>query len=216
MKVLLADDHALVRSGIRRLLEDMPDVVVTGEADDGEQAMEMIGHAVPDIVLADISMPRMTGLELSAWLARTLPEVKVIILSMHASAEYVVEALNAGAKGYLPKQSAAGEIELALRAVCEGKVYLSPGISRHMVNVFLKGSAGEDRSGARITPRQREVLKLVAQGKSSKDIAALLDISPRTVDAHRAELMDRLGVRDVIGLLREAARRGLVELDDRQ
>ena len=212
MRVLLVDDHSLVRSGIRRLLEELPQVAVVGEADDGEKALEWVERDEPDVVLADISMPRMSGLELSSWLARTRPEVKCIILSMHDAEDYVLQALGAGARGYLLKRSATEEIALALRAVVAGEIYLSPGISRHMVNAYLKHPAGDAGGGERITPRQREVLKLVAQGKSSKEIAALLRISPRTVDAHRAQLMQRLNARDAIGLLREATRLGFVDL----
>ena len=216
MKILLADDHKIVRSGIRRLLEELPGIQVIGEADDGEQALEQVQRDEPDIVIADISMPRMNGLELSAWLSRNMPQVKVVVLSMHESEEYVLEALNAGARGYLLKQSATEEMELALRAVGAGDIYLSPGISRHMVTAYLNRPDGDRRGGPRITPRQREVLALVAQGHSSKEIAALLGISPRTVDTHRAGLMDRLGVRDVVGLLREASRLGLVDLARKQ
>jgi DNA-binding NarL/FixJ family response regulator len=202
MKIVLADDHTLVRAGIRRLLEDLPGVSVVGEADDGEQAVELVQREVPDIVITDIGMRRMSGLELTAWLKHNVPQVRVLILSMHGADEYVAEALASGASGYLLKRSAAEEVELALRAVFAGGVYLSPGISRHVLH-------SERR---RITPRQREVLKLVAQGRTTREIAALLGLSPRTVDTHRAELMERLGVRDTIGLLREAARLGLIDL----
>jgi DNA-binding NarL/FixJ family response regulator len=191
-----------VRSGIRRLLEDLPGVTVVGEADDGEQAVELVQRERPDIVITDIGMPRMTGLELTLWLKHNLPHVKVIILSMHGADEYVAEALASGALGYLLKRSAPEEVELAIRSAAAGAVYLSPGVSRHVMH----------RRRQRITPRQREVLKLVAQGKTTREIAAMLGLSPRTVDTHRAELMERLGVRDAIGLLREAARLGLIDL----
>jgi DNA-binding NarL/FixJ family response regulator len=228
MKVLLVDDHALLRAGLRRLLELLPDVVVVGEAGDGAQAVEMAQRELPDIVITDISMPEMTGLELSAWLGRNIPQVKVIVLSMHEMEDYVLQALDAGAYGYLLKRSATEEIEQALRVVAAGEFYLSAGISRNVVDAFmsrrsgerrsssgLRHASGERRRGSLITPRQREVLKLVALGKSTKEIAAQLGISPRTIDTHRAELMDRLGVRDAIGLLREASRLGLVDLDSK-
>jgi DNA-binding NarL/FixJ family response regulator len=202
VKILLAEDHTLVRSGIRRLLEDLPDVTVVGEAGDGEQAVELAQRELPDVVITDIGMPRMNGLELTAWLKHNLPQVRVIILSMHAADEYVSEALASGASAYLLKRSDPEEVKLAIRAVVAGDVYLSPGISRHVLE-------GEHR---RITPRQREVLKLVAQGKTTREIATLLGLSPRTVDTHRAELMSRLGARDAIGLLREATRLGLIDL----
>jgi DNA-binding NarL/FixJ family response regulator len=202
MKIVLADDHALVRSGIRRLLEDVGGFSVVGEADDGEQAVELVQRELPDIVITDIGMPRMSGLELTAWLKHNLPQVRVVILSMHSAEEYVAEALASGASGYLLKRAAAEEIALAVRAVAAGDLYLSPGISRQVLH-------GAHR---RITPRQREVLRLVALGRTTREIAALLGLSPRTVDTHRAELMSRLGVRDAIGLLREAARLGLIDL----
>ena len=202
MKILLADDHTLVRAGIRRLLEDLPEVAVVGEASDGEEAVELVQRHRPDIVITDIGMPRMSGLELAAWLKHNQPAVRVIVLSMHGADEYVSEALASGASGYLLKRSAPEEVKLAIRAVGAGDIYLSPGISRHVMH-------GERQ---RITPRQREVLKLVALGKTTREIAVVLGLSPRTIDTHRAELMERLGVRDAIGLLREAARMGLIDL----
>jgi DNA-binding NarL/FixJ family response regulator len=202
MRIILADDHALVRAGIRRLVEDSPPNQVVGEADDGEQAVELVQREAPQVVITDIGMPRMNGLELAAWLKHNRPEVRVIILSMHAAEEYIAEAFASGASGYLLKRSAPEELVFALRTVALGNLYLSPGISRHVL----------DDPSRRITPRQREVLRLVAQGKTTREIAALLGLSPRTVDTHRAELMSRLGVRDAIGLLREAARLGLVDL----
>lgn len=213
MKVLLADDHKLVRAGIRRLLEELPEIVVVGEADDGIQACELARNTLPDIVVSDISMPRMTGLELTAWLAANLPHIRVIVLSMHTAREYVIEALGVGARGYVLKHAASEEIEQAIRAVASDNVYLSPEVSRHMADALLRKPAEQGSSGRAITSRQREVLKLVAAGRSSKQIAGLLGISPRTVETHRAELMDRLGANDAIGLLREAARLGLVDLD---
>ena len=202
MKILLADDHTLVRAGLRRLVEDHGEHQVIAEADDGEQAVELIQREAPDIVVTDIGMPGMNGLELTAWLKHNRPEVRVIILSMHSAEEYVAEALASGARGYLLKRSAPEELPLALDALVAGNIYLSPGISGHVLQT----------RAPRITPRQREVLRLVAQGKTTREIAAMLRLSPRTVDTHRAELMSRLGVRDAIGLLREATRLGLIDL----
>jgi DNA-binding NarL/FixJ family response regulator len=213
MRLLLADDHTLVRSGIRRLLEEIPQMEIVGEAEDGEQAIELAQRYLPDIVLTDIGMQRMSGLELTAWLTRNLPAIRVIVLSMHSSEEYVLEAFSSGAKAYLLKRSATQELELALRAVAAGDIYLSPGISRHVIDAFLREGVEEGRRRPKITPRQREVLKLLAEGKTSREIAVLLSLSPRTVETHRADLMDRLGARDALGLLREAARLGIVKLD---
>ena len=202
MRILLADEHALVRAGIRRVLEDLPGVSVVGEAEDGERAAQLAQRERPDIVIADTGMPRMSGLALSAWLKHNVPQVRVIMLSMHSAREYVAEAFASGARGYLLKRSAAEELGIAIRAIEAGDVYLSPDISRHVV----------DAASPRITPRQRQVLKLVARGQTTREIAAQLGLSPRTVDTHRADLMSRLGVRDAIGLLREATRLGLIDL----
>jgi DNA-binding NarL/FixJ family response regulator len=201
MKIVLADDHMLVRAGLRRLLEDCAEHRVVGEADDGEQAVELVQREMPDIVITDIGMPRMNGLELTAWLKHNRPAVRVVILSMHAAEEYVAEALASGARGYLLKRSAPEELVFALQTVAEDRIYLSPGISHHVLQ----------NPTYRITPRQREVLRLVAQGRTTREIAAMLGVSPRTVDTHRAELMSRMGARDAIGLLREAARLGLID-----
>lgn len=202
MNIVLADDHPLVRAGLRRMLEDGAKHRVIWEADDGEQAVELVQRRIPDIVITDIGMPRMNGLELAAWFKHNRPEVRVIILSMHAAEDYVAEALASGARGYLLKSSAPEELPFAVETVARGNIYLSPGISRHVLQ----------NPSRRITPRQREVLRLVANGKTTREIAALLRLSPRTVDTHRAELMYRLGARDAIGLLREAARLGLIDL----
>jgi DNA-binding NarL/FixJ family response regulator len=210
LKILIADDHDVVRAGIRRLLEDLPGVTVIGEAGDGERAIELAQFEAPDLVVTDIGMPGMSGLELTAWLKHNLPTVRVVILSMHSADEYVHEALSAGASGYVLKRAATEEIMLAIRAVAAGQIYVSAALSRHLVDAYLDHR--KPRGRQKITPRQREVLRLVAEGRSTKEIAADLGLSPRTVDTHRAELMERLGVRDAIGLLREAARMGLVDL----
>jgi DNA-binding NarL/FixJ family response regulator len=212
IRVLLADDHSLVRAGIRSLLGAMAEVEVVGEAASGEEAIELAGARRPDVVLMDIAMKGMTGLEAAAVLRERVPEVRVVILSMHAGEEYVLQALRAGAAGYLLKDAATGELELALRSVMRGESWLSPAVSRQVVEGYVQRTAGEAAPEV-LTARQREVLRLVAGGKSTKEIAFLLNLSVKTVETHRAQIMERLGIRDVAGLVRYALRTGLVPPD---
>ena len=209
LRVLLADDHALVRAGMRSLLRDIEGVEVVGEAADGAQALALAERERPDVVLLDIAMKGMNGLEAAARFRELHPGIKVIILSMHASEEYVLQALRAGAAAYLIKDSATAELELALRSVMRGETYLSPAISRQVVEGYVQrvgAGAGEDP----LTPRQREVLKRIAEGRSTKEIAFDLGLSVKTVETHRAQIMERVGIRDVAGLVRYAMRTGLV------
>ena len=209
LRVLLADDHALVRAGMRSLLRDIEGVVVVGEAADGGQALALAERERPDVVLLDIAMKGMNGLVAAARFRELHPGIKVIILSMHASEEYVLQALRAGAAAYLIKDSATAELELALRSVMRGETYLSPAISRQVVEGYVKrvgAGAAEDP----LTPRQRDVLKRIAEGRSTKEIAFDLGLSVKTIETHRAQIMERLGIRDVAGLVRYALRTGLV------
>jgi len=212
IRVLLADDHALVRAGMRSLLNAMADVAVVGEASSGEEALELAARERPDIVLMDIAMKGMSGLDAAAQLRERLPEVRVVILSMHAGEEYVLKALRAGAVGYLLKDAATGELELALRSVMRGESWFSPAVSRQVVEGYVQRVGGETVADT-LTARQREVLKLVAGGKSTKEIAYELKLSIKTVETHRAQIMERLGIRDVAGLVRYALRTGLVPPD---
>jgi DNA-binding NarL/FixJ family response regulator len=208
LRVLLVDDHALVRAGIRSLLDRMAHVEVVGEAGDGEQALEMVEAQRPDILLMDIAMRGLNGLETAAIMKTSFPAVKVMILSMHANEEYVIRAFSAGAAAYLVKDAAAAELTLAIDAVGRGDVYLSPAVSRLVVHDYLT-RAGTVREGP-LTARQREILCLLAAGQSTKQIAAQLGISGKTVETHRAQLMDRLGIFDLPGLVRYAIRTGLI------
>ncbi len=211
--MLLAEDHALVRSGIRALLEDLPGIDVVGEAANGREALEFVATHRPDVVLMDLTMPELNGLDATARIRREFSEVRVLILSMHGDEEYVTQSLRAGANGYLLKDSGRAELEIALRAVARGDHYLSPAVSRTVVAEFVQ-AGGERRTPLeRLTPRQREVLQLIAEGGSTKEIAAKLDLSIKTVESHRAQLMHRLGIHDVPGLVRYAIRAGLVALD---
>lgn len=212
-RVLLADDHILMRAGIRALLEKVPGVEVVGEADDGDQALHLVKSARPHVVLMDIAMARLNGLEAAARLTREFPDVKVIILSMHAAEEYVVRALRAGAVGYLLKDSATAEMRLALEAVLRGERYLSRAISAEAVAGRLAASARSPDSLERLTPRQREVLQLLAEGKSTKEAAFVLKLSAKTVETHRTQLMDRLNIHDVASLVRYAIRAGVVTVE---
>jgi DNA-binding NarL/FixJ family response regulator len=209
IRVVLADDHALVRAGMRSLLGGMAQVEVVGEAASGEEALVLAERERPDVVLMDIAMKGITGLEAAARMRDQHPGVRVIILSMHAGEEYVLQALRAGAIGYLLKDAATGELELALRSVMRGESWFSPAVSRQVVEGYVQRVGGEPVADA-LTARQREVLKLVAGGKSTKEIAFDLNLSVKTVETHRAQIMERLGIRDVAGLVRYALKTGLV------
>jgi DNA-binding NarL/FixJ family response regulator len=210
VRVLLADDHALVRAGIRALLEGLEGVTVVAEAGNGDEVLELARKHRPDVVLLDISMPGLGGLEASALLKQELPEVRVVMLSMHANEEYVLQALRAGASGYMLKDSATAELELALQAVIQGETYLSPRISKQMVEGYVQRVGGEQPKSDTLTPRQRQVLQLIAGGHSTKEIAYRLELSVKTVETHRAQLMHRLQIHDIAGLVKYAIRNGLV------
>lgn len=211
MRVLLVDDHALVRAGLRLLLEGMPGLDVS-EAGDGNEALEMAHLQQPDIVLTDIAMKGMNGIELAERIKREFPRIKVIILSMYANEEYVLQALRAGVSGYLLKESAPTELEFALSAVLSGDTYLSPPVSRQVVESYVVRTGGEKKPDL-LTPRQREILVMIGEGHSTKETAALLGVSVKTVETHRAQLMERLNIHDVAGLVRYAIRMGLVSVD---
>jgi DNA-binding NarL/FixJ family response regulator len=218
MRILLADDHTLVRAGLRALLESIDEVTAISEAGDGRRALELVAAERPDVALLDISMPGLNGLEVAARVTSDSPRTRLIILSMHSSPSHVAQALRAGAVGYLLKDSAAEELGLALRAVMSGETYLSPAISRQVVEGFLGRLARPEQDGqesidAQLTPRQREILQLVAESRSSKEVAAMLKLSVKTVEAHRSQIMERLGIHDLAGLVRYAIRVGLVSSD---
>ena len=209
MRILLADDHALVRGGIRALLESIDGVSVVGETGDGLEALDLIRALQPDLVLLDISMPGLNGLELADRVARESPAVKIVVLSMHATESYVADALRAGVVGYLRKSAAVAELPAALETVARGEIYLSPGISRQVIEVLRAGGVPPGPL-AGLSPRQREILQLLAEGLSSKEIGFRLGISSKTVDTHRAQIMERLGIHNLQGLVRFAMRAGLI------
>jgi DNA-binding NarL/FixJ family response regulator len=212
LRVLLADDHTLVRAGIRALLESIAEVDVVAESGDGREALELINKHRPDVALLDIGMPGMNGLELAKRVKTESPRTRIIILSMHADANYVNQALRAGVRGYLLKGAAVSELPLALRAVSRGETYLTPKVSSFVVDGFLSGEEPSPLEG--LTQRQSEILQLIAEGHSTKQIAAMLELGVKTVETHRARLMDRLDIHDVAGLVRFAIRAGLVTSED--
>lgn len=207
LRIIVADDHTLVRAGLVTLMSRMPDVEIAGEVADGRAALKMVKELQPDIAILDISMPELNGLDAAEKLRHESPKTKVIILSMHANEEYVAQALKAGASGYLLKDAATAELEMALKSVSMGQFYLSPAISRQVVDNYLHGGpTGVDV----LTPRQREILQLIAEGKSTREIAETLHLSVKTVETHRAQLMERLDIHDVAGLIRYALKKGLI------
>lgn len=212
IRVLLAEDHTLVRSGVKALLRHMPDMEVVGEAGDGRQAVALATELLPDVVLMDISMPMLNGIDATRQLSARAPGVRVLMLSVHTNEEYVAQALQAGAAGYILKGADPAELERGIRAVADGQSYLTPAISRQVIDEYLSRTSGPTRA-VLLTPRQREVLQLIAEGRTSKEVAGLLGLSIKTVETHRAQMMQRLGVHDLPGLVRYAIREGLVSPD---
>ena len=213
VRIVLVDDHRLVRAGIRALLQQMDGIEVIGEAADGREGVEVTERLRPDVVLMDISMKGLNGIDATAQLRRRNSEVKIIMLSMHAAEEQVARALHAGANGYVVKDGAIEELETAIETALRGEVYLSPMLSRSVVDRLMRNSAGTPSPLSLLTPRQKEILQLIAEGRSTKEIAHLLSLSIKTVETHRAQLMQRVGIRDVPGLVRYALRAGLIQPD---
>jgi DNA-binding NarL/FixJ family response regulator len=213
IRVVIVDDHALLRAGLRGLLAALEGVEIVGEAADGLKALELVEALRPDILMTDISMPGLDGLGLTMAVSSGPTETRVIILSMHTEVAYADKAVRAGAAGYLVKDSAVAEVELAVRAVARGESYLSPVVSKHVVAGYARMAEARVAEPDPLTPRQREVLKLIAEGLTTKAIARRLDISAKTADTHRVQLMERLGIHDIAGLVRYAIRTGLVDQD---
>jgi len=220
IRVVLADDHTLMRAGMRALLESMAGIEVVAEASDGREALELIRQHQPDVVVMDITMPGLNGLEATLRVVQECPRVGVLILSMHANEEYVMQALRAGATGYLLKNVVTAELEFALRAVARGESYLSPAISKQVIAAYLRRVRGPEerpRGAASpyqlLTPRQREILQLITEGHTTKEIAQRLQLSVKTVETHRTQLMQRLDLHDIAGLVRYAIRLGLLSPD---
>ena len=212
IRVLIADDHALVRAGIRALVEKIKGVVVVGEAGKGSEALELAKQLKPNLILLDLTMPDGGGFEVLAQVKKQFSEIRVIVLTVHEAGEYAIRALREGAAGFLPKSAASTELEQALKTVIGGEVYISPEMSRKTRIDVGKGTTKRELLDT-LSPRQREVLRLIALGRTTKQIAQELGISVKTVETHRAQLMERLGIRDVAGLVRYAILVGLIDVE---
>ena len=209
--IVVVDDHKIVREGLVRLLQEREDFTVVGEASDGEEAVQMVLDKQPDIVIMDIWMPRLSGIDATRRLGKRDCDSKILVLSMHESRTYVEEVLRAGASGYIVKNSAATDLIQAIDAVCGGASYLSPAITQQVVDAIARPGDTSPSGVAMLTDREREVLQLIAEGLSSKEIANMLGVSLKTVDSHRSNLMEKLDIHKVSGLVRFAIRAGLVE-----
>jgi DNA-binding NarL/FixJ family response regulator len=211
-RLLIADDHAMVRRGLRMVLDAEPDLRVVAEAGDGAEAVRLAEELELDLAILDVSMPRLTGLQATAELARRRPELRVLMLSMHDNEQYLFEALKAGASGYVLKSAADRDLVEACRAALRGEPFLYPSAVAALIRDFLdRARDGEELPRDPLTPRELEIVKLIAEAHSTAEIAELLSISPKTVERHRENLMGKLGMRDRVELTRYAIRRGLVE-----
>jgi two-component system, NarL family, response regulator NreC len=207
IRLVLADDHLLVRQSLRSFLE-REGMQVAGEASDGQELIGVVARLSPEVAVLDISMPLMNGLEAAGEIRRASPQTKIILLTRHDEDQYVTEALRMGVKGYVLKNQAATDLVQAIYQVCRGGFYLSPGVSRAVVEAFLSKTA---RPPDPLTSRERQVLQLISEGKSTKDVACLLGISAKTAESHRARLMHKLDIHETASLVRYAIRRGLIQ-----
>lgn len=215
IQVILADDHHLVRQGICALLEKMGDVKVTAQADNGRQALTLAEQLKPDVIIVDIAMPQLNGIQVAEQIKALGLNMKVIILSMHADEMLVRQALKYGVRGYLLKRSVSEELALAVRAAMQDEIYLCPAVTAIMADSWqAPAPSDEDTAFDRLSPREREVLKLIAEGHTNKSVAQILDISPKTVEKHRTSLMTRLNTHDLAGLIRVALKHGLIFLEE--
>ncbi len=212
IRVLLADDHTLMRRGLRLIVEQQPDLVVVGEAEDGRQAVALSASVKPDVAVLDIGMPNLNGIEAAKQITDGESGAAVVILSMHADEAYILRALKAGARGYLLKDSAESDVVRAIRSVAEGKSFFSPAVSKVMLEDYVKKlqRTGSEDSYDLLTPREREILQLVAEGKSNKEVANLLHLSVYTVETHRANIMEKLKLKSVPELILYAVRKGII------
>jgi len=212
IRVVLADDHKLMRAGLRLVVDQQPDLSVVGEADDGRQAVELAKSLRPDVVVMDIGMPNLNGIEAARQIRDIRPDAAVVMLSMHSDEGYVLRALGAGARAYLLKDSATTDLVQAIHAVFEGKSFFSPAVSKVLLQDYMRKlqRSGAEDSYDLLSPREREVLQLVAEGKSNKEIASLLNLSVYTVETHRAKIMQKLNLKGVPELILYAVRKGII------
>lgn len=208
IRVLLADDHAVVRQGFKMILAAEPDMEIVGEAGNGREAVELVGEARPDVVVMDVAMPELNGIEATRRLATVAPHARVLALSMHKDSVYVREILRAGARGYLLKDSVAADLVAAVRAIASGEGYISPAVSNAVLDDYRQNATSPID---RLTSREREVLQMLAEGKTNKEIATVLNLSVYTVDAHRGRIMEKLNLHSINELVRFAVRNGLID-----
>jgi len=214
IKVVVADDHTILRQGIKALLDNLEEIEVVGEAKDGREAIKAIEELSPDVILMDIAMPGLNGLEATRRIKKKFPRTKVVVLTMHTNEEYIFQILNAGADGYLVKETAFQDLISAINSVHRGEAFMSPSISKKVMTDYIQRAQGEERVGFdTLTTREREILQLVAEGNSNKKIAEVLFISPKTVETHRAHIMDKLNIHDRAGLIKYAIRKGMINID---
>jgi DNA-binding NarL/FixJ family response regulator len=213
IRIFLAEDHALVRAGLKALIGSFGGMEVVGEAGDGRATLQAVASTSPDVVLMDISMPGLNGFETLRYLLGEHPGIRVLVVSMHHGTEYVSMALRTGASGYVLKDASPEELEFAIHAVARGGSYMSPSISLQVVEEFVRHGDGDRTASDRLTPRQREIAQLIAEGQTNQEIADVLAVSIKTVQTHRAALMERLGVHDVAGVVRYAIKSGLTSLE---
>jgi len=210
LRLIVADDHRLVRAGLCSLLSTNPFVEIVAEAGNGREALDQIRMHRPDMIIMDIGMPRLNGIEALVRIKNDFPEIKVLIVSMHSDEEYIVRALRTGASGYVLKNAAITELELAVESVAAGQTFLGPSIPSRIVNSYLKGARENNSVFNQLTDRQREILQLIAEGNNTKEIAFDLGLSTKTVETHRERLMERLNIRDIPSLVRYAIKAGIV------
>lgn len=216
IKVILAEDHTIVRKGLRSLLDGEEGIRVVGEAENGKETMRKVAQLRPDVVVIDIAMPLLNGLEATRQIKKDFPQVKVLILSVHADEEYIFQTLRAGASGYLLKNAAPNDLVSAIKAAYRDESFLSPSISKKVVKEYIRqaaGTTGEENSYEKLTDREREVLQLLAEGRTIKKIADLLYISVKTVQTHRVHLMEKLNINSNAELVQYAIRKGLIKID---
>jgi two-component system response regulator NreC len=213
IRVLLAEDHTIVRKGLRSLLDDEADIEIVGEAEDGQQTIELVQRLLPDVVLMDITMPVLNGLEATRHIKKLFPQVKVLVLTVHSSEEYIFQILRAGASGYVVKQAAVSELVQAIRSVYQGNSFLSPSISRQAIEAYGRRAKAMEDKHDRLTDREREVLQLIAEGHTNHEIAQLLHVTVKTVEAHRAHLTEKLNLRSTAELTKYALRKGMISPD---